>query len=132
MTVRDWEDGKIVQIHHSLDEQTRTRIVRIEVDNKDDTLHPGEFVQVEFLSGPGEITLAVPASSIVAMEGSSFLFRLMQGDEIIAQPVEVVLTSGDWVGIHDGLTEGDEIVVEGAYGLKSEFLKSERGAGHSH
>jgi cobalt-zinc-cadmium efflux system membrane fusion protein len=127
-----WIDGQILQIHHSLDEQTRTRIVRIEVDNRHDSLHPGEFVEVEFLAGPGEVVLAVPASSIVVLEESSVVFRRMHGDEFNAQPIEVGTISGNWVEVRAGLSEGDEIVVGGAFGLKSEFLKSERGEGHSH
>jgi cobalt-zinc-cadmium efflux system membrane fusion protein len=127
-----WRDGRVVQIHHSLDELTRTRIIRVEVDNHDDSLHPGEFVRVEFLTGPGEVVLAVPVSSVVVMDGASLVFKLTHGDEIMAQPVEVGTRSGNWVQVSGELAAGDEIVVEGAFGLKSEFLKSERGAGHSH
>jgi cobalt-zinc-cadmium efflux system membrane fusion protein len=118
-----WKSGKVLQIHHSHDEQTRTRIVRVEVDNQDDALHPGEFVQVEFLIGSDEVVLAVPTSSIVTIEGSPVVFKLTKGDKIIAQPVEVGTLSGNWVEIRGGLAEGDEIVVGGAFGLKSEFLK---------
>jgi cobalt-zinc-cadmium efflux system membrane fusion protein len=118
-----WKNGRVLQIHHSHDEQTRTRIVRVEVDNEDDALHPGEFVQVEFLIGSGEVVLAVPASSIVTIEGSPVVFKLTKGDKIIAQPVEVGTLSGNWVEVRAGLAEGDEIVVGGAFGLKSEFLK---------
>jgi cobalt-zinc-cadmium efflux system membrane fusion protein len=129
-----WQDGSILQIHHSLDEQTRTRIIRVEIDNQDDSLHPGEFVQVEFMAGPGETVLAVPASSIATVNESPVVFRLAKGDEFSAQPIKVGITSGDWVEVLAGLSEGDQIAVEGVYGLKSELLKSEggEGGGHSH
>ncbi|MYB35844.1 MAG: efflux RND transporter periplasmic adaptor subunit [Gammaproteobacteria bacterium] len=34
-------EGVVVQRHHRLDETTRTRALRIEVENSDDALHPG-------------------------------------------------------------------------------------------
>lgn len=126
-----WKDGRILLIYHSLDEQTRTRIIRIEVDNRDELLHPGEFVEVEFLTGPGENVLAVPTSSIVAMNGSSVVFRMTKGDEFVARRIEAGTISENWVEVRSGLSEGDEIVVEGAFGLKAELLRSEPGEGHS-
>ncbi len=124
-----WQDGSILQIHHSLDEQTRTRIIRVEIENQDDSLHPGEFVQVEFMTGAGEIVLAIPATSIATVDESPVVFRLTKGDEFTAVPIKVGITSGDWVEVLAGLSEGDQIAVEGVYGLKSELLISESGEG---
>lgn len=127
-----WQEGSILQIHHSLDEQTRTRIIRVEIDNQDDLLHPGEFVQVEFRTGAGETVLAIPASSIVTVDESPVVFRLTKGDEFTAVPIKVGINSGNWVEVLAGLSEGDQIAVEGVYGLKSELVKSEGGGGHGH
>jgi len=40
-----WIEGRVIQRHHRLQEATRTQILRIQVDNRDDRLHPGQFVQ---------------------------------------------------------------------------------------
>lgn len=122
-----WIAGEIVQIAHSLDDQTRTRMVRIEVDNQDDWLHPGEFVQVEFLLGNDSKVLAVPASSIVTLGGLPAIFRMMRGDELRAVFVETGRTAKGWVEIHAGIAAGDEIAIEGAFALKAELLKLQGG-----
>jgi len=41
-----WLSGRVIQTMHRLDEQTRTYLVRCEVLNRGDTLHPGQFVYV--------------------------------------------------------------------------------------
>ena len=52
-----------MQLHHQLDETTRRQGIRIEVDNTDDHLHPGQFVEAEISTGDGPTVLAVPDQS---------------------------------------------------------------------
>jgi len=69
----EWRDATVVQIHHRLDEATRTQAIRVEVRNENDWLHPGQFVDVEIAAGSGHEVLAVPTDSRVPM--SSFFWR---------------------------------------------------------
>jgi membrane fusion protein, heavy metal efflux system len=126
-----WHNGEVVQIHHRLDERTRTQSVRIQIDNTDEGLHPGQFVDVELMVGGGTMKLAAPQEAIVLMDGGSTVFKL-EGDDIHPQPIEVGETYGEWTVIKTGLTTGDEIVVQGAFLLKSLLLKSQMGEGHGH
>src|SRR5690606_2903880 len=68
--------GKVVQVHHRLNEATRRQSVRITVDNTEHQLHPGEFVEVSMPVGRGEPTLAVPSAAVVLIKGGSRVFRL--------------------------------------------------------
>jgi cobalt-zinc-cadmium efflux system membrane fusion protein len=121
-----WTDGEIVQLTHKLDEQTRTRIIRVEMSNQDDRLHPGEFVQVEILLGNDEV-LTVPASSIVTLKELPTVFRRTAKDEFSAVVVETGVTEDGWIEIHSGLSEGDEVAIEGVFGLKAELLNLQGG-----
>lgn len=123
--------GRVIQRYHRLDETTRTQSVRIEIDNRDHHLHPGQFVAVTLQTGMGKEALAVPKASLVLMEGSPTLFKL-EGDELHPHTVETGVTHGNWTEIRSGLTIGDEIVVKGAFVLKSLLLKSRMGEGHVH
>ncbi|HHL31436.1 MAG TPA: HlyD family efflux transporter periplasmic adaptor subunit, partial [Oceanospirillales bacterium] len=40
--------AKVTQEAHTIDENTRTRVIRLLIDNPNDTLHPGEFADVYF------------------------------------------------------------------------------------
>ncbi len=126
-----WIDGRVVQRHHRLQEATRTQILRIEVDNRDDRLHPGQFVQAMIETEDSRPVVAVPKRAVVLMQGANVVF-VVKGDELRPQPVETGVTRGGWTEIRAGLHAGEPIVVRGAYYLKALLLKSQMGDGHAH
>ncbi|HEX7082195.1 MAG TPA: efflux RND transporter periplasmic adaptor subunit [Gammaproteobacteria bacterium] len=124
-------EGNVTQRHHRLDETTRTQAVRIEVDNADDVLHAGEYVEVELATSAAEARLAVPEPAVLLMDGVPTVF-VVDGSEIRARPVEVGVTASGWTEIVAGLAPGDEVVTQGAFLIKSLMLKSQMGEGHAH
>jgi len=126
-----WLPGRVVQLHHRLNEITRTQSVRIEVENRNDDLHPGQFVEAAVQTSESAPVVAVPRDAIVLMQGSPTVFKV-EGDELHPEVVEIGVTRGDWTEIRSGLPVGEEIVVQGVFVLKSLLLKSEMGSGHAH
>lgn len=126
----DWIDGSVIQLHHLLNETTRTQGVRIAVANKADLLHPGQFAEAEIITGRGSLKLAIPSDAITLIKGEPAVFKLEGGNEFHAVIVETAKTIGDWTIIRSGLKEGDEIAVEGVFHLKSLLLKSSIGDEH--
>jgi len=123
--------GKVIQVHHRLDETTRTLPVRIAVDNQDDELHSGEYVNVAIKVGASAPVLALPESAIILMEGTTSVFRL-EGDEFHPTPIKTGAHRGGWVEVTGGLSEGNEIATSRVFLLKSLILKSKMGEGHGH
>lgn len=121
-----WMDGKVVQRYHRLDEATRTLAVRIEVNNSQDLLHAGEFVEVLVHAGESAPVIAVPEEAVVLLQGSPVVFK-SEGDAIHPQPIEPGVTRGGLTEVRSGLAEGDPIAVKGAFMLKSLSLKSQIG-----
>ena len=128
----EWIVGEVVQRHHRLDEVTRTQALRIEVSNEEDQLHAGEFVQVVIEKTETSRVLAIPKEAVVLLRGDAVLFALHEDGDFEPVLVDADRTVGDWIAIRSGLHEGDQIVVRGAFYLKSLLLKSEIGEGHSH
>ena len=126
-----WLDGTVVQLQHQLDETTRTQGVRIEVENRDDELHPGDYVDVVLETAATAAQVAVPTEAVVLMDGVSAVFKL-EGDELHTQPVEIGAAASGWTEIKAGLAVGDEVVTQGAFLIKSLLLKSQMGEGHAH
>ncbi len=122
-----WIDGRIVQLQHRLNDTTRRQGLRIEIDNADDHLHPGEFTEVEISTGDGPIVLAIPDAAITLIRGTPAVFRLQADTELHVQPVEPGQSAGGWTAIESGLTAGDKIAVSGVFTLKSLLLKSSIG-----
>ncbi|MDE0191094.1 MAG: efflux RND transporter periplasmic adaptor subunit [Gammaproteobacteria bacterium] len=123
--------GRVVQRHHRLDESTRTQGLRIEVDNVDDALHPGQFVEVELATGATGPVLAVPKAAVTLIDGRENVFRL-EDEEFHAVPVATRADIGEWVVIEAGLEPGDDVATSGVFHLKSLLLKSSLGSGHAH
>ncbi|MBI5461462.1 MAG: efflux RND transporter periplasmic adaptor subunit [Gammaproteobacteria bacterium] len=123
-----WLDGRVIQMRHTLDEQTRTRGIRIEVNNRDDILHPGEFVEARIATN-GTHALAIPATAVVLMNNAPTVFTL-DGDALQPTVVQTGKTRGAWTELTGGLVEGDEIAVENVFQLKSTLLKSQIGDEH--
>lgn len=131
-----WLEGNVVQIHHQLDETTRTQALRIEVSNKRDLLHPGQFVEADVLYGSGVSVLAIPDSAMTLLNDSATVFKLEGDGELVEtlefhpEPIETGESSGGWTEIKDGLSQGDVIAIEGVFTLKSLLLKSFIGDEH--
>lgn len=126
---KTWIKGRVIQRHHRLNKTTRTQSVRIEVSNKDDTLHPGEFVQTVVQTGNAAPVMAVAQAAVILMQGSPTVFKV-KGNELLPQPVETGRTRSGFTEIRAGLAVGDEVVIKGTFLLKSLALKSQIGDSH--
>jgi len=133
---RAWS-GSISYVAPTLDERTRTAEVRVELANSDLVLKPGMFATIIPTEPPEGASdqkpgLAVPVSAIQRDGERNLAF--VAKDERRFEPR--VLTLGkrgaDYVEVLDGLEEGEPVVVEGTFILKSEAAKHEMGGGHSH
>ncbi len=121
--------AKVLQLHHALDETTRTLSARIEVSNRDDALHAGQFVTVFIEAGMTAPRLAVPKSAVTLMNGGQHVF-VLSGDTLVPQEVLTGAEHGDWVEIKSGLQSGAQIAVSRIFLLKSLILKSSIGDEH--
>jgi len=120
-----WLQGKVVQKHHLLDEETRTIGIRIEVDNEEDRLHPGMYVETRIQSGEGKKYLAVPTASVLRSPDGDWAVFVEQDKPGEFKPVEIeTLRTVEDYTIIEGLPEGTRIVTEGAFFVQSELAKS--------
>ena len=121
-----WLQGTVVQKHHLLDKETRTIGIRISVDNEEDRLHPGMYVDTRIQSGEGEKYLAVPTSAVLRSPDGDWVIFVESEDkagEFKPQEIETVRTVSDYTVI-SGVPEGTKIVTEGAFFVQSELAKS--------
>ena len=125
--------GTVVQNAHRTAEDTRNAHVRVEVQNDDDQLHAGDFVEVHLRSGTTRNDeLAVPSAALVQLEGQTVAFRERAPGEFEPVPVRTGAVVGDRTVVTEGLAQGDRIVTAGAYALKARLLKAQLGEGHAH
>ncbi|MBK1852507.1 efflux RND transporter periplasmic adaptor subunit [Marinobacter sp. 1-4A] len=113
----------VSQEAHTIDAVTRTRIVRLELDNPEDRFHPGMFADVYFLFKTTEPVLAVPESALMRGADGDWTVYVEEA-EAEYEPVEVELGRSIG-GLREifGLTAGQRIVSRGAFFVASEIAK---------
>jgi len=119
-----WIEGRVIQVHHALEETTRTLGIRIEVPNPGDHLHPGQFVTTRIHVGEGTPQLALPPEAVLrGADGDWQVFVEKAPGEF--EPVEVELVKRlPGLAIIDGIPPGTPVVTRGAFFLQSELAKS--------
>ena len=117
-------EGRVTQVHHALDENTRTLGVRIEVPNADDRLHPGLFVEARIEGRSSERGLAVPNEAVLrSPDGDWQVFVEHEAGEFEPREVDVIRTTAGFTVI-GGVEPGTRVVTHGAFFLQSELAKS--------
>lgn len=120
--------GRIDFMGGVLDPSTRTVKMRATVDNRSEKLRPGMFVQahvdVPKPEAEANATLAVPQSALQTLEGRTTIFVRIEPEVFERRFVEIGHTFEGFTEILSGVKEGDAVVTEGSFILKSEFAKS--------
>jgi RND family efflux transporter MFP subunit len=117
-------EGLVTQVHHALEEDTRTLGVRIEVPNQDDLLHPGLFVEARIEGPSSEGVLAVPNDAVLrSTDGDWQVFVEHEAGEFEPREVEVIRTTAAFTVI-GGIETGTRVVTRGAFFMQSELAKS--------
>lgn len=123
-TNHDKLPAHVVQVHHKLDEVTRTRIVRLEVSNTKDQLHPGQFVTCLIQTGITPPLLVVHETSLVEDSDGEFIIYIEpKPNSFEAKEVEVIKKIGPWRAIN-GVPQNIRLVTEGAFFIHSEAYKN--------
>lgn len=104
------------------DKATLTIQLRFDVDNRQGLLKPNEYVEVRLEEGSSFI-LAIPVTAPTMVEGVRGVFVK---DDTGYRFTSVTLgqESDGWIEVTEGLTTGDEVVIEGVFDLKNALLKN--------
>ena len=115
--------AKVTQEAHTIDPLTRTRVVRLLVDNDSHRLHPGLFADVYFSFATKTPVLAVPESALMrGADGDWTVFVEVEPGQFNAQEVELRRSFGKWREI-EGIPSGSRVVMEGAFFVASQIAK---------
>lgn len=116
--------GKIIYVGDTVSPETRTVTIRTQVDNKDLALKPQMLATMK-IQGAMEKTLAIPALAVVRENDKDHVYVKKAENHYRLTPVELGATSGGLRPVVKGLSEGTQIVVEGAFHLNNERKRAE-------
>ncbi|MDE2599453.1 MAG: efflux RND transporter periplasmic adaptor subunit [Rhodocyclaceae bacterium] len=116
--------GKLIFVGQTINPDTRTVLVRTELDNRDGRLKPAMLASMLIESAPLE-RLVVPNSAVVRENDMDYVF-IGQGDkQFRLTRVKLGPQSNGHRVVVDGIKTGDRIVVEGAFHLNNQRNNTE-------
>ncbi|MBL4760113.1 MAG: efflux RND transporter periplasmic adaptor subunit [Mariprofundaceae bacterium] len=116
--------GSVINIHHQLDPITRTAGVRLSIQNNNDSLHPGMFVNVEIATSTGGKGLLITEQAIQRQGSELIVFVEEEPGHFERREVEINKSNMGLVTILKGVKEGEMVVVQGSFVLASELAKA--------
>lgn len=121
--------GTLETLGATMDETTRTVKARALLPNPDGLLRPGMFCNAKLTWSRNEEALTVPRNAALEDEGQWFVFTHLKDDYYIRTPIKKGRGFSDSIEILEGLKEGQGVVADGAFLLKSDVLREKMGAG---
>lgn len=124
-------EGKIIYVGQTVDDNTRTILVRGEFENPGNQLKPHMFGELQIPARSNAKAIMVPAGAVFTETGEQYLFVQTGKNTFEKRNIITGVSLNDMTEIKKGLQEGEKVVKDGVFYLKSEWKKDEI-EGHEH
>ncbi len=116
--------GKLIFVGQTIDPETRTVLVRTELDNREGRLKPAMLASMLIEAKPVE-RLVVPASAVVRENDEDHVFVALGEGEFRLVKVKLGPEQGGKRVVLSGLKGQEKLVVDGAFHLNNERNRKE-------
>jgi multidrug efflux system membrane fusion protein len=115
-------DGQVLTVDNQIDVTTGTVKLRALFDNKDNTLFPNQFVNIQLVVEDLKNQVVMPNAAVHrgAPNGvtTTFVYGVNRDNTVSVIPVTLGVVDGENVGVTAGLTPGAVVVTEGGDRLR--------------
>lgn len=127
-------NGTLISVGGLLDPVTRRVSVIMEIDNPDGTLAPGSYAQVNLREDIEREVLAIPVGALLDEDGIPVAIKQVGAEDFQKVVLRLGARDYEFAEVLQGLSEGEKVVVEGAYKVKLAATKptADAHAGHGH
>jgi len=122
-------EGEIVFISPRVDENTHTIKARVQVQNTNNNLKLGMFVNADIIIESETKYIILPQEAVHIVDGKKVVFIKTSDEKFEVREVKIKDESDGSVAVSEGIEEGETVVIQDGFLLKSEFLKSKMGEG---
>jgi multidrug efflux system membrane fusion protein len=105
--------GKLQTIDNQIDLTTGTYKLKSIFSNEDNSLFPNQFVNVHLLVDTKRNLTIVPAAAIQRGPQGTYVYAAASDNTAKIRIVTIAQTTGNSVGLSDGLNPGDVVVIDG-------------------
>jgi multidrug efflux pump subunit AcrA (membrane-fusion protein) len=111
--------AEVIYTGDLVDPKSRTIKLLARAANADRELKPGMFVDVQIRLKGSRNAILVPESAILTEDDHHFVFVRTGPEQFVRRRVVTGASDGNQVPVFKGLEAGEDVVVEGAFKLKS-------------
>jgi len=112
--------GRVTYIYPTLNPDTRTARIRVEIPNRDLQLKPGMYGTIRIDGALSAPTLVVPRSAVLATGERRLVFVRRADGKLEPRDVEIGRSSDDFTQILRGLAFGDTVVRSATFLVDAE------------
>ena len=113
-------EAKVGYLYPTLNTETRSTQVRLELDNRDGLLRPGMFAHVDLAFGAATQRVTVPTSAVIDDGKRQVVLLALDEGRFKPQPVRIGQRGKEYVEVTDGVQAGDRVVVSANFLIDSE------------
>jgi len=121
-------EGTLTLIDNAVNQDTGTILLKATFPNQDESLWPGQFVNVSLILTTWRDAVIVPAAAVQKGQQGDYVFVIKPDQSVAMQPVDVTLRLDDSVVIGHGVRAGDRVVTDGQLRLSPGAKVSLKGA----
>ena len=103
--------GTITRNASAIDPASRTLNVEVDVNNANDKLLPGAYVEVHFDVPATSANLSIPSNTLL-FRSQGLQVGVVRGGKVVLVPVRIAQDHGATVEVASGLTANDAIIVD--------------------
>ena len=120
-------EGEIVFVSPRVDKDSRTVKIRGLIENPEYLLKLGMFVNAELMMISENKYIIVPQQAVQITEGEKTVFIKTADEKFEVRKIKIKDETKDEIAVSEGINEGEAIVIQGSFLLKSQLLKSKVG-----
>ena len=109
--------GKVTLVSPALDPNSTTVEIWVEAANPDGSLRPGTSASISAVAQTVHDAVVVPASALLKTPDGASVVMIVRDNRAQQVAVETGVREGDRLQVTKGLSGGETVIVNGAYGL---------------
>jgi len=113
-------EGRLLTIDNQIDPTTGTVKLKAQFDNHDLSLWPNQFVNARLLLSSRQNATVIPSAAIQNGAQGPFVYVVGAGNRVQVRLLQVDFAEGNISVIRQGLSPGEQVVVDGADKLQAE------------
>jgi multidrug efflux system membrane fusion protein len=110
--------GVLATVDNQIDTSTGTVKMRAQFDNKDSSLFPNQFINIELLVDTLKGVTVAPTAAILRGAPGTYVYVVGDDNTVSVRPVTLGETDGDRIEIKAGLAPGEKVVTDGTDRLR--------------